>query len=269
MKCTAKLACVAVLAVGCVAPLSAANAQTGTSAFAGLDPIVIEDLVAANRILANEKVLDGFGHVSVRDPRNPNRYLMSRSIAPANVTANDIMEYDLDSNPVDAKGRGSYKERFIHGEIYKVRPDVNAIIHSHSPTVVPFSVTKYPLKPILHNAGFLGDGPPVFDTRAVAGPTNLLVETPALGKAIAQTLGKANIVLMRGHGDTVVGPNVRLATFWAIYAEVNARQLAQAIAIGGPITFIEGDEQRLVHDTMSGSYERPWQMWKRAAMQPQ
>src|SRR5262249_5005724 len=117
---------------------------------------------------------------------------------------------------------------FIHGEIYKVRPDVNAIIHSHSPTIVPFSVTKYPLKPILHNAAFLGEGPPIFDTRAVAGPTNLLVETPTLGKAIAQTLGKANIVLMRGHGDTVVGPNVRLATFWAIYAEVNARQLAQA-----------------------------------------
>src|SRR5262249_38766495 len=176
-------------------------------------------------------------------PRNPNRYLMSRSIAPATVTADDIMEYDLDSKPVDAKGRGSYKERFIHGEIYKVRPDVNAIIHSHSPTIVPFSVTKYPLKPILHNAAFLGGGPSIFDTRDVAGPTNLLVETPTLGKAIAQTLGKANIVLMRGHGDTVVGPNVRLATFWAIYAEVNARQLAQAIAIGGPITFIEGEEK--------------------------
>jgi ribulose-5-phosphate 4-epimerase/fuculose-1-phosphate aldolase len=221
---------------------------------------------SANRILANEKVLDGFGHVSIRDPRNPARYLMSRSIAPATVTADDIMEYDLDSKPVDAKGRGSYKERFIHGEIYKVRPDVNAIIHSHSPTIVPFSVTKYPLKPILHNAAFLGEGPPIFDIRDAAGPTNLLVETPALGKAIAQTLGKANIVLMRGHGDTVVGPNVRLATFWAIYAEVNARQLAQAIAIGGPITFIEGEEQRLTHDNMATAYERPWQMWKREAM---
>jgi ribulose-5-phosphate 4-epimerase/fuculose-1-phosphate aldolase len=173
---------------------------------------------------------------------------------------------DLDSKPVDAKGRGSYKERFIHGEIYKVRPDVNAIIHSHSPTIVPFSVTKYPLKPILHNAAFLGDGPPIFDTRDAAGPTNLLVETPALGKAMAQTLGKANIVLMRGHGDTVVGPNVRLATFWAIYAEVNARQLAQAIAIGRPITFIEGEEQKLTHDTMATAYERPWQMWKQEAL---
>src|SRR6266571_7664259 len=250
------------LAFGCAA---AAHAQSPE--LAGVDAALIDDLVAANRILANEKVLDGFGHVSVRDPRNPNRYLMSRSIAPATVTADDIMEHDLDSKPVDAKGRGSYKERFIHGEIYKVRPDVNAIIHSHSPTIVPFSVTKYPLKPILHNAAFLGEGPPIFDIRDVAGPTNLLVETPALGKAIAQTLGKANIVLMRGHGDTVVGPNVRLATFWAIYAEVNARQLAQAIAIGGPITFIEGEEQRLTHENMATAYERPWQMWKRDALQ--
>jgi ribulose-5-phosphate 4-epimerase/fuculose-1-phosphate aldolase len=248
------LALVAALSIGM--PLSLAQAQTGTSAFPDVDPTAIEDLVLANRILANEKVLDGFGHVSIRDPRNPNRYLMSRSIAPATVTADDIMEYDLDSKPVDAKGRGSYKER----------SDVNAIIHSHSPTIVPFSVTKYPLKPILHNAAFLGEGPPIFDIRDAAGPTNLLVETPALGKAIAQTLGKANIVLMRGHGDTVVGPNVRLATFWAIYAEVNARQLAQAIAIGGPITFIEGEEQKLTHDNMATAYERPWQMWKREAL---
>jgi HCOMODA/2-hydroxy-3-carboxy-muconic semialdehyde decarboxylase len=245
---------------------SGAQAQIAASPFPGLDPVVIEDLVAANRILVHEKVLDGFGHVSIRDPRNPARYLMSRSIAPALVTADDIMEFDLDGTAIDAKGRGSYRERFIHGEIYKVRPDVNAVIHSHSPTIVPFSVTKYPLKPILHNAAFLGAGPPVFDIREVAGATNLLVETPALGKAMAQALGPANIVLMRGHGDTVVGPNVRLATFWAIYAEVNARQLAQAIAIGGPIIFIEGEEQRLTHENMTKAYERPWQMWKREAM---
>jgi HCOMODA/2-hydroxy-3-carboxy-muconic semialdehyde decarboxylase len=233
---------------------------------ASVDPALIDDLVAANRILAHEKVLDSFGHVSVRDPRNPNRYLIARAVAPALVTADDILLADLDSNLIDAKGRNTYKERFIHGEIYKVRRDVQAIIHSHSPTVVPFSVTKYPLKPILHNAAFLGDGPPVFDPREVAGATNLLVETPALGKALAQTLGKADIVLMRGHGDTVVGPNVRLATFWAIYAEINARQLAQAIAIGGPITFIEGEEQRLTHANMAKAYQRPWEMWKRAAM---
>ena len=199
-----RLAPMAALSVGAL--FSAAQAQTGTGAFPGVDPVAIEDLVLANHILANEKVLDGFGHVSIRDPRNPNRYLMSRSVAPATVTADDIMEYDLDSKPVDAKGRGSYKERFIHGEIYKVRPDVNAVIHSHSPTIVPFSVTKYPLKPILHNAAFLGDGPPIFDTRDAAGPTNLLVETPALGKAMAQTLGKANIVLIAATAIPWSGP---------------------------------------------------------------
>src|SRR5215813_13089984 len=258
------LALVAALLIG--VPLSLAQAQTGTSAFPGVDPGAIEDLVVANRILANEKVLDGFGHVSIRDPRDPSRYLMSRSIAPAAVTADDIMEYDLDSKPVDAKGRGSYKERFIHGEIYKVRADVNAIIHSHSPTIVPFSVTKYPLKPILHNAAFLGAGPPIFEIREAGGMTNMLVETPELGKAIAKTIGKHDIVLMRGHGDTVVGPNVRLATYMAIYAEINARQLAQAIAIGGPITFLEGEEQQKTDANMRTAYERPWQLWKRDAM---
>src|SRR6195256_5690508 len=114
---TARLGLALLIVFGCA---SAARAQTG--ALAGVDPALIDDLVAANRILANEKVLDGFGHVSVRDPRNPNRYLISRSVAPALVTANDILEADLDSNLIDAKGRSSYKERFIHGEIYKVRP---------------------------------------------------------------------------------------------------------------------------------------------------
>jgi ribulose-5-phosphate 4-epimerase/fuculose-1-phosphate aldolase len=243
-----------------------ALAQTASGAFPGVDPQLIDDLVAANRILAHEKVLDGFGHVSIRDPRNPNHYLMARSIAPALVAADDIMEFDLDSNPIDAKGRGLYKERFIHGEIYKVRPDVMAVIHSHSPTIVPFSVTQHPLKPILHNAAFLGDGPPVFEIRDAGGATNLLVETPALGKALAQKLGGADIVLMRGHGDSVVGPNVRLATYFAIYAETNARQLALALSLGGPITYIEGDEVKKTADNMRTAYQRPWDLWKREAM---
>jgi ribulose-5-phosphate 4-epimerase/fuculose-1-phosphate aldolase len=245
-------------------PISA-SAQTASNAFPGVDPQLIDDLVAANRILAHEHVLDGFGHVSIRDPRNANRYLMSRSIAPALVTADDIMEYDLDSRPIDAKGRGSYKERFIHGEIYKVRPDVMAVIHSHSPTIVPFSVTKAPLKPILHNAAFLGTGAPVFEISDAGGATNLLVETPELGRALAKSLGQADIVLLRGHGDAVVGPNVRLATFFAIYAEINARQLATALAIGGPVKYIEGDEQKKTDANMRTAYERPWQLWKRDA----
>src|SRR5262249_44973402 len=155
------LALVAALSLG--VPLSLARAQTGTSAFPGVDPAAIEDLVLANRILANEKVLDGFGHVSIRDPRNPNRYLMSRSIAPATVTADDIMEYHPESRPAAARGRCSYKNLSIPGKIYRVRPDTTPTTPTPSPPVVPSPVPKYPLNPSLHTAAFLGDGPPIFD----------------------------------------------------------------------------------------------------------
>src|SRR5262249_15534518 len=160
----------------------------------------LQDLVAANRTLASLNVLDAFGHVSVRDPRNPEHYLISRSLAPESVTADDIVLLDLDSNAVEAKDQGKllYRDRFIHGEIYRARPDVMAVVHSHSPTIVPFTVTQTKLQPILHNAGFLGLGAPVFEIREVVGDgTDLEVETADLGKALARTLGKdAAIVLM-------------------------------------------------------------------------
>src|SRR5262249_49340163 len=127
------------------------------------DPQLIEDLVAANRILAQQGVVDGYGHVSVRDPRDPNRYLMSRSLAPELVTAADILEYDLDSNPVAAAGRSLYLERFIHGEIYKARSDVKAVVHNHSPSVIPFGVTTVPLRPLYHMSAFVGAGVPAFE----------------------------------------------------------------------------------------------------------
>ena len=175
-----------------------------------LDKAFIDDLVAANRTLARLNVLDAFGHVSVRDPRNPHRYLISRSIAPESVTAADILVLDLDSQAVDPKDDGKllYRERFIHGEIYKARPDVNAVVHSHSPTVVPFTVTRAKLRPLLHNAGFLGLGVPLFEIRKSVGDgTDLMILTPNLGKDLAKKLGKdAAVVLMRGHGDSVVGP---------------------------------------------------------------
>lgn len=178
----------AIFAVAVDAHLVAA--QTPPTSGGPVDPALIEDLVAANRVLAQEGILDAYGHVSVRHPSNPNRYLMSRSLAPILVSANDIMEYDLDSNPVDPKGRRSVLERFIHGEIYKARPDVKAVIHSHSPTVVPFSVTQAPLKPVIHVASFLWVGVPVFEIRDAGGPaTDMLVRNGALGKALAATLG--------------------------------------------------------------------------------
>ena len=148
--------------------------------------------------------------MSVRHPANPNRYLLSRSLAPALVTAGDILEYDLDSNPVDPKAQRSVLERFIHGEIYKVRPDVKAVIHSHSPTVVPFSVTRIPLRPVMHNATFLWVGVPVWEIRDAGGPgTDMLVRNAALGNSLAATLGDKPVALMRGHGNVVVGADLR------------------------------------------------------------
>ena len=213
-----------------------------------VDPALIEDLVAANRILAAEGVLDGLGHMSVRHPSIPDRYLMARSLAPALITAADIMEYDLDSNPIDQQGRALFLEQFIHGEIYKARSDVKAVIHSHSPTVTPFSFSQTPLRPVFNGAAFLSPFAPVFEIRNVAGMTDGLVSTGPLGKALAGVLGERAVALMRGHGNVVVGPTVKVAVFRAIYTELNARLQLQAITLGGPLTYIaprgSGKDQR-------------------------
>jgi len=235
-----------------------------------LDKTFIDDLVAANRTLARLSVLDAFGHVSVRDPRNPRRYLISRSIAPESVTAADILVLDLDSQTVDAKDDGKllYRERFIHGEIYKARPDVNAVVHSHSPTVVPFTVTRAKLRPLLHNAGFLGLGVPLFEIRnSVGDATDLMILTPSLGKDLAKKLGNdAAVVLMRGHGDSVVGPSLPNAVFRAYYTEINARQQLAAITIGGPINFMTRAEALTANDAMLRASARPWALWRKTAL---
>jgi HCOMODA/2-hydroxy-3-carboxy-muconic semialdehyde decarboxylase len=241
-----------------------------SASVATIDRELIDDLVVANRTLARFGVLDAFGHVSVRDPKNPKRYLVSRSIAPESVVASDILALDLDSQPVhpDDQDKLLYRERFIHGEIYKARPDVNAVVHSHSPTVVPFTVTKAKLRPLLHNAGFLGLGAPLFEIRKHAGnATDLLVETPELGKALARSLGKqAAVVLMRGHGDSVVGPTLRDAVFRAYYTEVNARLQLQAITIGGPINFLTKQEAITSSKAMLRASARPWALWRAKAL---
>lgn len=229
-----------------------------------LDPAVAENLVLANHILADQHVLDGFGHVSVRDPKHPNRYWMARSIAPALVTAGDLMEYDLDSNPVDARGRTSFLERFIHGEIYKKRPDVNAVVHTHSAGVIPFSVSKVPLKPIFHTAAFLGEGAPVFEIRDAGGMTNMLVGNAARGKALAETLGDKSVALMRGHGDVVVAGSLQMAVFRAYYTDANARLLSQAIALGTPVTYLAPEETQKMSGVLDKIYLRAWDLWKRA-----
>jgi len=163
---------------------------------------VIDDLIAANRILADQGVLDAFGHVSIRHLADPNRFLMSRSLAPALVKAEDIMEFDLDGNPIDQRGRAVFLERFIHSEVYKARPDVNAVVHSHSPGVIPFGASQGPMRAMYHISAFLAQGVPVYDIRKVAGMTDMLVSSPNLGKALAEVLGDKAVVLMRGHGVT-------------------------------------------------------------------
>jgi ribulose-5-phosphate 4-epimerase/fuculose-1-phosphate aldolase len=253
-----------IVALTCwAAAFSPASAQTADAP--RVDASIIDDLVAANRTLAALGVLDAFGHVSVRDPHNPNHYLISRSIAPESVTASDIVVLDLDNNAVDPKDKDKllYRERFIHGAIYKARSDVKAIVHSHSPTVVPFSVTQVKLRPILHNAGFLGAGPRVFEIRNYAGDaTNLEIENPALGEALARELGSEPVILMRGHGDTVVADTLPYAVFRAYYTEVNARQLAQAVALGGPINYLTPGEARVSDESMKRASARPWALWK-------
>jgi HCOMODA/2-hydroxy-3-carboxy-muconic semialdehyde decarboxylase len=246
-----------------------AFAQTPPSSGGPVDPGIIEDLVAASRILADQGVLDAFGHVSIRHPSNPDRYLMSRSQAPALMTADDVIEYDLDSNPVNANGRPGFLERFIHGAVYKARPDVNSVVHSHSPAVIPFGVSQVPLRALFTNAGFLVAGVPVFEIRKHGGMTNLLIHNAAFGKALADTLGDKPVALMRGHGDVVVGPSVQVAVYRAVYTEINARMQLQAIALGGPITFLEKEEGDMIDSVNndpknpSGGIMRPWELWKK------
>ena len=246
---------------------TAVAAQAPAPASAGLaDPKLIEDLVAANRILYDQGVVDGFGHVSARHDKDPNRYLLARSMAPALVTASDIMEFDLDSTPVDQLGRAVYLERFIHGEIYKLRPDVRAIVHSHSPAVIPYADTRVQLRPMNHIASFLGGGVPVFEIRDTAGPaSNMLVSNPTLGHALAVVLGQRPVALMRGHGSVAAAQSVRHVVFRAIYTEVNARMESEALRLG-EVTFLNDAEAAAATKTNDELVNRPWDLWKQRAM---
>ena len=244
-----------------------APAQQAAPASGGpVDPAIIADLVVASHILADQGVMDAFGHVSIRHPTNPNRFLMSRSLAPALVTADDIMEYDLDGNPVDARGRASFLERFIHAEIYRARPDVRAVVHSHANAVIPFGDSTTALRPMALVAAFLPQPVPIFDIRKVAGTTNMLVSTPALGKALAQTLGSASVALMRGHGMVIAAATLPLAVYRTIYTAIDANLEAEAIALGGPVTYLDEDEARAADQVLDQIHLRAWDLWKREAL---
>ena len=225
------------------------------------DKKTIEDLVAANRILYAQSVLDGYGHVSARQDAIPNRFWLSQSMAPGLVTADDILEFDLSGEPVDGQGRPTYAERFIHSEIYRRRPDVKAIVHSHSPAVIPFGVTSVPLKPIFHMSGFLGTGVPVFEIREIAGDTDMLVRNPGLGAALALCVGNKSAALMRGHGSVAVGISLPQVVYRAIYLEVNARLQSNAMKLGS-INFLTSEEAKLAAAGNDMHVLRPWMLWK-------
>lgn len=222
----------------------------------------VDELVLANHILSNEGVLDAYGHVSVRDERNPGQFLLAQHLPASVVTASDIIVYDLNTKPVSDPKAPGYSERFIHGEIYKARPDVMAVIHTHSPDVIPFTVTSVPLRPMIHMAGFIPQNVPVFEIRdAGGGETDLLIRSNELGHALAAKLGGGPLVLLRGHGAVVAGPSLHVAVGWAYYLGLNARTELQALAMGGgKVTFLNSAEAE--HATMQDGFERAWTHWK-------
>jgi ribulose-5-phosphate 4-epimerase/fuculose-1-phosphate aldolase len=224
-----------------------------------------DDLVAANRILAMQGVLDAYGHVSARSDADPARFVMSRSLAPSLVTRADLMEHGPDSEPIGDARKG-YLERYLHGEIYRQRPDVMAVVHSHADAVIPFAVTKGALRPVYHMASFLWTGVPVFEIRGVQPESDLLIRDRRLGRALAGTLGKCACVLMRGHGMTVVGESLPEAVFRAVYTQANARLQGLAAHLPGPIEFLSEAEGRLSTAANRGTIERPWELWKKRAM---
>jgi ribulose-5-phosphate 4-epimerase/fuculose-1-phosphate aldolase len=226
------------------------------------DSELVGKLVAANRILYQQGVVDGFGHASARHDKSPVHFLLARNMAPGLVRRDDIVTFDLDGAALNADGRRVYLERFIHGEIYRARPDVQAIVHSHSPSVIPFGVTAQPLRPIFHMSGFLGEGAALFEIREVAGDTNMLISDNRLGVALAASLGARSTVLMRGHGSTVVGASIEQAVYRAIYAEVNAKLQLQAVTLG-EVTYLNAREAAMAASTNDTQLVRTWELWLR------
>jgi len=224
------------------------------------DPQLVDTLVVANRILAQQGIVDGFGHVSVRDPHAPDRFLLSRSLAPAQVTRADIMRFDFEGNAVDGDTRAPYLERYIHSEIYRARADVQAVVHSHSPSVIPFGATRQPLRPLYHMSGFIGVASAIFEIREAGGNTDMLIRDALLGAALARSLGDRSVVLMRGHGSTVVGNSVEQVIYRAIYTEMNARLQMQALGLGDPV-FLNEEEAHLAAGVNDAVMRRAWDLW--------
>jgi HCOMODA/2-hydroxy-3-carboxy-muconic semialdehyde decarboxylase len=227
-----------------------------------LAPELVTDLIAGNKILYHFGIVDAFGHISVRHNDDPNRYVMSRHLAPGLVTPDDLITYDLDSNPVEPTTHRLYSERYIHGEIYKRRPDVHSVVHCHAKALIPFGITKQKLLPVYHMSAFLGTGPDVFEIREGFGMTNMLIRTAPLGAALAEKLAGDQIVLMRGHGATTVGKTIKHSVYRAIYAAENAEIEMNALRLGEPV-FLAPEEADNYERYIDEVIHRPWNMWLR------
>ena len=226
---------------------------------------LLRDLVIANRILAHEGVVDAYGHISVRHPERSDRFFLSGSRSPELVTLDDIIEYDLDCNPIDLRGRVQYTERPIHGSIYRRRPDVMSVVHNHAYEVIPFTVARsVKLKPLLHLAAGLGAEIPVWDIRQKFGDTNLLVTTTAHGDDLADGLGTNRVVLMRGHGAAVAGRSIQDTVHTSVYLKVNAQLQAEAMRLGGDIVYLSEGEISEMQKSSAG-HARAWEYWTRRA----
>jgi ribulose-5-phosphate 4-epimerase/fuculose-1-phosphate aldolase len=223
----------------------------------------ISDLVDANHILFDHGVLDAFGHVSARAVDDSTKFMLARNLAPGLVREDDIQEFDLDGNTQDS--RPAYLERFIHAEIYRARPDVMAVVHSHSPAVVPFSVTDTPLQPVMHMAGFLPMKTPVFEIRETLGTgSDLLIRDGNSGAVLANVLGAGSVALMRGHGSVAVGDSLKIAVYRAVYTEINAKTQADAMRLGS-YTCLTVEEGAATVSTMASQIERAWGVWRTRA----
>src|SRR5262245_50513463 len=233
-----------------------------------VDPATLEDLAASSRILADQHVFDAAGHVSMRHPHRVDRFLMSRSLAPALVTADDIMEFSLECDACDARWRTPFIERYLHGEIYKKRPDAMAIAHGHSASVIPFGLVQTPMRATYHNAAFLAAGVPVFDIRHKFGVTDIVISSQEKGAALADALEDKAVVLLRAHGFVAIGPSLEAAVFRAVFTEINARVQLQAATLGGAIAALDPEEGRKADAINLATVNRSWELWKQRVPPP-
>ncbi|HEY3917713.1 MAG TPA: class II aldolase/adducin family protein [Stellaceae bacterium] len=244
------------------APAKASRPKSSRLITASRD--LVEDVALANLILFDHDILDGFGHVSARHDKDPERFVMARYVAPGIVGTADIREFGLDSEPVPDRGEKHYSERFIHGEIYKARPDINAVIHSHAPPLIPFGSTGAALRPMYHMSAHVGLGVPVFEIRDFQNEGQMLIRSAYLGRSLATTLSDKPMVLMRGHGATIVAPSLHLAVYRAIYAALNARLQMDAMRLG-EVNYLNPDEVEACLAGVESTNERAWALWKKEA----